>query len=307
MSSAAPSGFPTPRRPGSRSRRWCCASPGAPASGERCGAPGRDRRRRPGRHERRRGARRRRGPGHAHREAQRARRASRLLPRRRHRRVDRQLPARPDALLHEPARLLRADRRAGQDPVPFRDSLHRRAGPRLAAALEPTPGAAALRALVSRPEVPLALRQAPHRPRARGPGGARTQRRGGGGALRLRAALARMGRRGGGVVLELGGGERLTADRVVVALPWHAAADVLPEEVPPQLRAALRDGFEPSPITGVHLWFGRAVTDLEFAALPGRQAQWFFDKTRNFGAEAGGGSYLQLVTSASRAWLDRAK
>ena len=128
-----------------------------------------------------------------------------------------------------------------------------------------------------------------------------------GGALRLRTALERMGSRDGGVVLELGGGERLSADRVVVALPWHAAADVLPEEVPPQLRAALRDGFEPSPITGVHLWFDRAVTDLEFAALPGRQAQWFFNKTRNFGAEAGGGSYLQLVTSASRAWLDRAK
>jgi squalene-associated FAD-dependent desaturase len=125
-----------------------------------------------------------------------------------------------------------------------------------------------------------------------------------GGELRLRTAVERVVAGGGRLELDLSGGERMTAERLVVALPWRAAAAVLPPELPEGLRTSLREGFQPSPITGVHLWFDRPVTQLEFAALPGKQVQWFFNKSRNYGA---GGGYLQLVTSASRSWMELTK
>jgi zeta-carotene desaturase len=55
------------------------------------------------------------------------------------------------------------------------------------------------------------------------------------------------------------------------------------------------DRFEHSPITGIHLWFDRAVTDLPHAVLLDRNLQWLFRKSER---------YLQAVVSASRALLD---
>ena len=46
------------------------------------------------------------------------------------------------------------------------------------------------------------------------------------------------------------------------------------------------------PITGIHLWFDREVTNLPHATLLDRTVQWMFNK------EAGK-AYLQLVVSAS--------
>ncbi len=51
-------------------------------------------------------------------------------------------------------------------------------------------------------------------------------------------------------------------------------------------------GFEHSPITGIHLWFDRPVTDLPHATLLDRTIQWMFNKSD--------GRYVQLVVSASR-------
>jgi zeta-carotene desaturase len=50
--------------------------------------------------------------------------------------------------------------------------------------------------------------------------------------------------------------------------------------------------FEHSPITGIHLWFDRPITDLPHATLLDRTIQWMFNK--------GEGRYVQLVVSASR-------
>jgi zeta-carotene desaturase len=78
------------------------------------------------------------------------------------------------------------------------------------------------------------------------------------------------------------GGERLTADRYVCALPFERMEGVgLPA---PKL--------EHSPITGIHLWFDREITTLPHATLLDRTMQWMFNKD--------GGRYLQLVVSASR-------
>jgi zeta-carotene desaturase len=77
-------------------------------------------------------------------------------------------------------------------------------------------------------------------------------------------------------------GERQRADHYICALPFERLAVVgLPAPA-----------LEHSPITGVHLWFDREVTDLPHATLLGRTMQWMFNKDR--------GRYLQLVVSASR-------
>jgi squalene-associated FAD-dependent desaturase len=81
-------------------------------------------------------------------------------------------------------------------------------------------------------------------------------------------------------------GDCVTADAYVLAVPF--------ERVPalaPGLQLEL-SGFNHSPITGIHLWFDREVTNLPHATLLDRTIQWMFNKGR--------GRYIQLVVSASR-------
>jgi zeta-carotene desaturase len=81
-------------------------------------------------------------------------------------------------------------------------------------------------------------------------------------------------------------GEELKAEAYVCALPFERAGAMLPE-----LDLDL-SGFEHSPITGIHLWFDRPITDLPHATLLDRTIQWMFNKSE--------GRYIQLVVSASR-------
>jgi glycine/D-amino acid oxidase-like deaminating enzyme len=80
----------------------------------------------------------------------------------------------------------------------------------------------------------------------------------------------------------LTGGERRTADYYVSGLPFERLGP-LGIDAP---------AFEHSPITGIHLWFDRPVTDLPHATLLDRTIQWMFNKSE--------GRYVQLVVSASR-------
>src|SRR5215467_1330508 len=83
----------------------------------------------------------------------------------------------------------------------------------------------------------------------------------------------------GGFVIN---GQRCSADHYICALPFERLEAVgLPAPK-----------FEHSPITGVHLWFDREITNLPHATLLDRTMQWMFNKDR--------GRYLQLVVSASR-------
>ncbi|MGQ9632979.1 MAG: hydroxysqualene dehydroxylase HpnE [Bryobacteraceae bacterium] len=85
-------------------------------------------------------------------------------------------------------------------------------------------------------------------------------------------------------------GERWEADYYVSALPVERI-----EQVAPELGIRTLD-WDFSPITGIHLWFDRPVTDLPHAALLDRTIQWFFNKRD--------GRYLMLVVSASRKLVD---
>ncbi len=60
--------------------------------------------------------------------------------------------------------------------------------------------------------------------------------------------------------------------------------------------------FEHSPITGIHLWFDREVSDLEHAILLDATIQWMFHKSKLQPEKRRGepGSYLELVVSASK-------
>jgi zeta-carotene desaturase len=90
-----------------------------------------------------------------------------------------------------------------------------------------------------------------------------------------------------GVIVD---GRCLKANACILALPFERAAALLP--------AGTLDisGMQHSPITGVHLWFDRPVTDLPHATLLDRIIQWMFNKDR--------GRYVQVVISASRSVLE---
>ena len=84
----------------------------------------------------------------------------------------------------------------------------------------------------------------------------------------------------------LANGNVHTADAYVSALPFEKAQTLLPP-LPIDWSA-----FTHSPITGIHLWFDRPVTQLPHGTLLDRTIHWFFNK--------GEGRYLQVVVSASR-------
>jgi squalene-associated FAD-dependent desaturase len=81
------------------------------------------------------------------------------------------------------------------------------------------------------------------------------------------------------VRIRLGGREELF-DYLVLALPYESLERVLPQtpESTP-LREKLTH-FESSPITGIHLWFDRQISDLDHAVLLDRTIQWMFHKSR---------------------------
>jgi zeta-carotene desaturase len=81
-----------------------------------------------------------------------------------------------------------------------------------------------------------------------------------------------------------------TADYYVAALPFERLPALVPD-----LSVDL-EPFTHSPITGIHLWFDRSITQLPHATLLDRTIQWMFNKDR--------GRYLQLVVSASRTLTD---
>jgi squalene-associated FAD-dependent desaturase len=135
-------------------------------------------------------------------------------------------------------------------------------------------------------------------------------------------------------------------DYLILALPFENLDRVLPQtpEAAP-LREQLAH-FESAPITGIHLWFDRQITDLDHAVLLDRTIQWMFHKSRLLnragnssensklegqsdlagkhdreghdfslvendaiknGALAPDASYIELVVSASKSLIDKSR
>jgi len=102
-------------------------------------------------------------------------------------------------------------------------------------------------------------------------------------------------------------------DYLILALPFNTIDRVLPD-IPSAapLRETLTH-FESCPITGIHLWFDRQITDLDHAVLLDRTIQWMFHKSRLLatrGAAASAqpaGSYIELVVSASNSLIEKSR
>jgi squalene-associated FAD-dependent desaturase len=100
-----------------------------------------------------------------------------------------------------------------------------------------------------------------------------------GGEIRFRNSLEEFFPESSQVRIRAGDAEEVF-DYLVLALPFDSLDRVLPDtpqSVP--LREKLTH-FEPSPITGIHLWFDRPISDLDHAVLLDRTIQWMFHKSR---------------------------
>ncbi|HYN16250.1 MAG TPA: hydroxysqualene dehydroxylase HpnE [Terriglobales bacterium] len=126
--------------------------------------------------------------------------------------------------------------------------------------------------------------------------------RGSGGEVRLRAQVESFRAEPAGVRLCVNGAE-MACDFTVLAVPFDALARLLPESAAAGPLAEMIAHFETSPITGIHLWFDREITDLDHAVLLDRTIQWMFHKSRLLGRE--GPSYVELVVSSSKALVEK--
>jgi zeta-carotene desaturase len=155
------------------------------------------------------------------------------------------------------------------------------------------------------------------------------------GELRFRTSVESFRAEFADVKLLMGTGEE-AFDFVVVAVPFDVLSRMLPQTSAAEpLRQAL-GRFETSPITGIHLWFDRQITDLEHAVLLDRTIQWMFHKSKLLVSGAGAASdrrtdgptdgragcppdsrrdagasqtnsYVELVVSSSKKLVDKSK
>jgi squalene-associated FAD-dependent desaturase len=136
-----------------------------------------------------------------------------------------------------------------------------------------------------------------------------------GGAIRFRASLEAFSPEPSQVHIRVSNKnneEEETFDYLVLALPFDGLERVLPQS--PEA-SPLRDQvshFETSPITGIHLWFDRQISELDHAVLLDRTVQWMFHKSQLLATRGGAnaestGSYIELVVSASKSLIDKSR
>jgi squalene-associated FAD-dependent desaturase len=135
-----------------------------------------------------------------------------------------------------------------------------------------------------------------------------------GGEIQLRAAVESFRAEASGVSVIANGQER-KFDYLVLAVPFNVLGRMLPDSPSAAPLAATLEKFSTSPITGIHLWFDRQISDLDHAVLLDRTIQWMFHKSRLIAARSdedqnsvkGGGSYVELVVSCSRSLVEKSK
>ena len=101
-------------------------------------------------------------------------------------------------------------------------------------------------------------------------------------------------------------------DYLILALPFDNLDRTLPEAPESAPIREKLSHFETAPITGIHLWFDRQISDLDHAVLLDRTIQWMFHKSRlqPIRAQAGAsaaGSYIELVVSSSKTLIDKSR
>ena len=134
-----------------------------------------------------------------------------------------------------------------------------------------------------------------------------------GGEVQLRAGVESFRSEGFDVFVTVNGEEK-RFDYLLLALPFDALGRILPNTASAAPLAGALEQFSTSPITGIHLWFDRQISDLDHAVLLDRTIQWMFHKSRLIAARnqdapenRNGGSYIELVVSCSRSLVEKSK
>jgi squalene-associated FAD-dependent desaturase len=96
------------------------------------------------------------------------------------------------------------------------------------------------------------------------------------------------------------------ADVVVLAVPWHGVAPLLPETLRGQAPFAGLARLEKSPIVSVELWTDRVVVERTMVGLRDSQLEWVFDKGRLHG-RSGPPQHLSFIVSAAYRSAERPK
>ena len=99
----------------------------------------------------------------------------------------------------------------------------------------------------------------------------------------------------------LAGGEVLTADWYVAALPPQALVNSLPDDLRDGSALSIAATHTFAPIVNLHIWYDRAVADFEWAAFVDSPLQFVFNKTRIAGL-TGPGDYLAVSLSGAWEW-----
>ncbi|HYM08747.1 MAG TPA: FAD-dependent oxidoreductase, partial [Terriglobales bacterium] len=128
-----------------------------------------------------------------------------------------------------------------------------------------------------------------------------------GGEVRFRANVESFRAEFADVKLLLPGGEE-SFDFVIPAVPFDVLSRMLPQTSAAEPLRQTLNRFETSPITGIHLWFDRQITDLDHAVLLDRTIQWMFHKSKLLvAAGADSNSYVELVVSSSKTLVEKSR
>jgi zeta-carotene desaturase len=137
-----------------------------------------------------------------------------------------------------------------------------------------------------------------------------------GGEVLFRSGIESFQAAPGEVKLLASDGER-KFEFVVLAVPFDVLSRILPESSTAEHLRRMLNQFETSPITGIHLWFDRQITDLDHAVLLDRTIQWMFHKSKilsgygklpeSSSAPPIPGSYVELVVSSSKGLVEKSR
>jgi squalene-associated FAD-dependent desaturase len=129
-----------------------------------------------------------------------------------------------------------------------------------------------------------------------------------GGQVLLRSSITAITPKQNKVSVVSSAGERIF-DYVILAAPFQTVASLLPADTAAEPIKQQLSHFESSSITGIHLWFDREITTLPHAVLLDRTIQWMFHKSKFHDAKenAGAGSYVELVVSASKSLVQKSR
>ena len=142
-----------------------------------------------------------------------------------------------------------------------------------------------------------------------------------GGEVRVRAGVQALEIFSAGPLVKVSDSEE-QFDYGVVAVPFDSLAKILPNVPESQHLREKLSHFETSPITGVHLWFDRQITELPHAVLLDRTIQWMFHKSMLLTGGRSGyennasksredtantPSYVELVISSSKSLVNKSR